>query len=390
MEVVHLGKYYWPDCGGIETATKNLAELGADLGYRVSCVVSGGGTGKTIYERIGAINVTRHPIWAKLLSAPISPRLFGHPLRRAQVLHLHLPHPMAELAVLRLLFTSALRPRATRVRLIPFLHATPLSQGWLGRLWFAGVTRPILDRSEMILVSSHKVPEAFSQLARWREKFHVLPFHVESWSDELTRSACVKRAVARQVCAVGRLVPYKGFDVLLRAWGQAYREFPFFREYRLSIAGDGPELARLFRIAHEEGIESVVDFAGRCSEVEKNRLLTGSSFFVAPSVSEAETFGISILEAMSCGLPVITTRLNTGVSVLAREGKCGAVVAPGSVDELAEALVDLAAAGNGEWERVGQANLEFARDFFSRDKAARNYDQLLHGGANPATCSGTS
>ena len=243
MEILHLGKYYWPERGGIETATKNLAEIGVDLGHDVSCVVSGSSRGRTVRERVGEVAVTRQSRWLKMLSAPISPELLGLRFHGARVLHLHLPHPMAELAVTKFLA----RGNSSNTRLIPFLHATPLSQGRLGRLWFSSITARILDRSESILVSNQNLVAAFPELRRWKDRFRVVPFFTDVWTDEHFAKAMTMRNVSRDVLSIGRLVPYKGFDVLVRAWARARIDCAAFRAFRLSIVGSGPEEGDLRR-----------------------------------------------------------------------------------------------------------------------------------------------
>ena len=373
MEILHLGKYYWPERGGIETATKNLAEIGVDLGHDVSCVVSGSSRGRTVRERVGEVAVTRQSRWLKLLSAPISPELLGLRFHGARVLHLHLPHPMAELAVTKFLA----RGNSSNTRLIPFLHATPLSQGRLGRLWFSSITARILDRSESILVSNENLVAAFPELRRWKDRFRVVPFFTDVWTDEHFAKAMTMRNVSRDVLSIGRLVPYKGFDVLVRAWARARIDCAAFRAFRLSIVGSGPEEGDLRRQIEALDLGECITLVGPVDETEKERLLSRSMLFVAPSVTEAETFGISILEAFARGLPVITTQLRTGVRLLSRDGACGAAVPPGSVDRLSDSLVALTSLAPAELSRIGKVNLDFAREHYSRSRCIADYGDLL-------------
>jgi glycosyltransferase involved in cell wall biosynthesis len=370
-EIVHFGKYYWPECGGMETAAKSLAELGAELGYQVSCVVSGTQIHTTSRERLGDVEVIRHPQAAKLLSAPISPQLLWHPLRNNPVVHLHLPHPIAELAILRTLLFGK------KIKLVPYFHAMPVRQGRLGRLWFNTITAKILDHSDRILISNERIVAAFPTLERWKEKLKVLPFFAEIWSDTQFEEARKARASSRDVFAIGRLVPYKGFDVLIRAWAEACRQSATVRTLKLQIAGEGPERENLRALIETEGLSEQATLIGRCTDEEKEAHFKTSFLVAAPSVTDAETFGISILEAQARGLPVITTTLTTGVSLLSRGGACGASVAPGRVVELAQAIVSLCERERAALSEIGARNLRFARENFSKKNCQDEYQRIL-------------
>jgi len=105
------------------------------------------------------------------------------------------------------------------------------------------------------------------------------------------------------IFSVGRFVGKKGFDMLIDAF---LRAAPDFLGLRLIIAGEGPERAGLKRRIEETGMEKRVELPGRVSNEEKERLLAGSLFAVVPSLEEP--FGITALEAMAAGKPVLATR----------------------------------------------------------------------------------
>ncbi|MGZ3713076.1 MAG: glycosyltransferase, partial [Bdellovibrionota bacterium] len=88
-------------------------------------------------------------------------------------------------------------------------------------------------------------------------------------------------------------------------------------------------------------------------------------------------FGISILEAMSRGLPVVTTDLDTGVSSLARGGNCGAVVPAGNSVALAEQIRKLLSDSYGAIDNAGRENLEYVRANHGRNILAERYLNFL-------------
>lgn len=132
-----------------------------------------------------------------------------------------------------------------------------------------------------------------------------------------------------ELAAVGRLVPKKGFDVLLRAMADLVREG---LDVRLRLAGDGPERQRLLELARSLGLGDRVRFAGWQWDIAA--FLEGASLFVLPSLDEP--FGIVIIEAMARGLPIVSTATQGPREILGeREGW---LVEPGDAEELADAI----------------------------------------------------
>ena len=369
MRIHHLGKYYWPEFGGMETAAKEIAEAGCELGHDVRCYVAQARSTVRKEERVNGVRVIRLPTYGHVMSAPLS-RYRVDPAE-FDVLHIHLPHPTAELAALWALWKC---PKG--VRFMPYFHAFPSRQGRLGEFWFKNITGRLFDRAEAILVSNENIIHAFPQLQPWASKFKTLPFSTNTWDERKIREHVSQRAGSTSVVALGRLVKYKGYDILLRAWAKIVGKHPKFKALKLSIVGIGPEWDNLSEVRKNLHLEENVVMTGACSEDQKTKWLEEAAIFVAPSLSNSETFGISMLEAMGSGLPVITTRIPTGVAILARGGQCGAVVTPGSVDELATELVKMLE-NHDERSKAGIANADFARRNYSWANLIAAYRELL-------------
>jgi glycosyltransferase involved in cell wall biosynthesis len=135
------------------------------------------------------------------------------------------------------------------------------------------------------------------------------------------------------VLAIGRHVPQKGFDVLLRAFTELVRGGE--TSHDLVLAGDGAERANLEALAGELGVSGRVRFVGRVGREEAVGLFAGCSFFVLPS--RHEPMGIVNLEAMAAGKAVVASRVG-GVPELVADGKTGLLVAGGEVGALAAAM----------------------------------------------------
>jgi rhamnosyl/mannosyltransferase len=265
-----------------------------------------------------------------LASTPITPSYpfaLMREAKRADVLALHSPFPLNDIGV-RLGIPQ-------RTALVVHWHAEVLGRPMLSRA-FAGLFRTTLCRADRIVVSSERLLEGSEALAPHLHKCSVIPFGVDTafWGtpgDNM--SAEVKRlssAQPRLVLAVGRLVSYKGFDVLI----EALRDL----DATAIIVGDGIQASRLRRLVKDRGLTDRVFLPGSVSRQRLRMLMHAARVFVFPSVTAAETFGIAQLEAMAAGLPIINTALPSGVPTVARHGIEALTVPPGDPAPLADAI----------------------------------------------------
>lgn len=165
-----------------------------------------------------------------------------------------------------------------------------------------------------------------------------------------------------------------GPEILLQAIARARRSVP---DLSLTMAGEGPLTESLKRQAVDLGVDDCVRFAGQVPHAEVSRLLSEHHLLAMPSRSES--FGVAALEAAACGRPTVATRVG-GIPEVVDDGVSGLLVAPGAVDQLAEALVRLA----GEREMLaamGEAARKLAEERFdwqrSLDMMTALYDRVL-------------
>lgn len=150
------------------------------------------------------------------------------------------------------------------------------------------------------------------------------------------------------VLCVGRLVPEKGQAVLLEALRLLDERGV---DAHVTFVGDGPRRQALEAIAERSGLGDRTTFTGAVSQDEIRAWYGKADVFCLPSF--AEGVPVVLMEAMACGIPVVTTRI-TGVPELVEDGVAGLLVAPGRADLLADAVAELAA-DPGRRARMGEA-----------------------------------
>ena len=138
----------------------------------------------------------------------------------------------------------------------------------------------------------------------------------------------------RRILGVGRLVPQKGFDLLIEAFARVAPRFP---DWDLRIVGDGPERPSLLDLARRAGLESRIGFPGRVGPIGDE--LARAGVFVLSS--RFEGFPNALAEAMAHGLAVISSDCPSGPRDLVRDGVDGLLVPPEDADALAQALAAL-------------------------------------------------
>lgn len=331
--ILVLGKFYAPFNGGIERYTTSVCERLAQE-HDVTAVVFNHEAGFVDEVRNG-VRVRRLPAGLRVGGQPLSARIFGaFDVSEYNLIHFHAPNPLASAA---LLAEMAHRPAP------PLVITHHMEMRPTGPLrWAAQAAyRRLLERAQTVVVASEK-NVAISRDLSPRADCVAIPFGVVASQYAITaaereRAREWRRSLAgqaRTIAFVGRHARYKGLDVLVRALAGAPGVHAF-------IAGDGPYRAPAEGLSATLGVADRIHFLGEVSEAEKLRVFAASDVFVLPSTEITEAFGISQLEAMAAGLPVIASDLPTGVTDVTVHDVSGLLCRPGDPTSLSEAILRL-------------------------------------------------
>lgn len=322
--VLHIFKIYYPDLfGGTLTVIRDICASLKDAFASAVLVCSQSAERREIV--VNDVPVERVRSFGNVLSLPAAPaypwRLW-QTIAKHDLLALHAPFPLADI-VFALGFGRK-RP------LVVHWHADIVSHA--GLRWFIEpLMRRTLRQAKAIIVSDRVLVDETPLLREFEDKCHVVPFGIDTsvydWPKIEPHHVNDR---GRLVLACGRLVPYKGFDVLIRA--------AVNRPFEVWIIGEGAERPRLEQLIAELGLGERVRLLGSVNDCERIKLMCLADVFVMPSVTNAETFGLVQLEAMAAGRPVVNTALDTAVPRVARHGMEAITVPPGDAEALGEAI----------------------------------------------------
>lgn len=183
---------------------------------------------------------------------------------------------------------------------------------------------------------------------------HVVPNTIDPGPG---RRAAARGGGPASFVYVGRLVFYKGVDTIVRATAIARRSDP---RITLRVIGDGPEMCRLRREAGEG-----VEFAGYLDNEQKYAAIKGSAALLFPS--SCEGFGLAVLDAFSCSVPVLVSDVEPLPTVA---GRGGIAVPHGDPDAWARAMLETAADPAGA-ARMGAEGARRLASEYSTERASR-------------------
>ena len=368
MRVLHIGKYYAPQHGGIERHVQDLAEWQVQHGIEAGVLVhQPAGAWRSARERHNGVDVHRAGCLAAPLYAPLSPMLpwlLSRSLATSppDLLHLHLPNPSC-VAVLASV-------RARRLPWVVHWHAdvsadVPSPALRLAYRAYRPFEQAILARSAAIIATSQAYLDASDALAAWRSKTRVIALGIGDAVAAPLGVAWPGNPAGLKLLAVGRLSHYKGFDVLLDALAR-------IPAANLLLVGDGECAASLRERAVHLDLGARIAFTSRLDDGALASAYAQADAFVLPSLDRSEAFGLVLLEAMRAGVPVVASGVRgSGIGHVVADGETGLLVPPGDASALAGALARLADDAALR-RRFGEAGQRRWHERFTLDRSARS------------------
>ncbi len=205
----------------------------------------------------------------------------------------------------------------------------------IGRVW--NILRNKLYRySDCLVVQTESIKAWFLQYIKFKKSIVIIPnpVSINDRNETETVKGILLNNKSKIIVSMGRLVWEKGFDLLIESYSRIQKIFP---DWKLLIFGDGVEKENLRSKVISMGLENNVLFGG----VIKNpiSILKRADLFILPS--RVEGFPNALLEAMACGLPVISFNCPSGPSEIIKNGTNGILVPPENVEELTYAIENM-------------------------------------------------
>ena len=320
LKVLIVAPYFYPRVGGLENYVRHIARELSKIGWAVSVVCGDVAVRKPQQESMDGCTVYRLPVWKVISNTPVHLgwyRMLRRIIKaeRPDVINANAPVPyMADMIALA----------ARRIPVVMTYHAgsmrkNQIATDWAIRLYESFLLPHTLNRAARIICSSDFVRDHF--LRAWQDKSVTIMPGVDTeyfvpGEPRLDRQGIVFVGDFRD--------PRKGLDVLL----EAVRELP---DVRLRIVGPG-----------DARPQARVEFLGVKHGEALVRELQRSQALVLPSTTEAEGFGMVLIEAMACATPVIASDIG-GIALAVRDGVDGLLVPPGDPIALRRAIAGLLA-----------------------------------------------
>lgn len=333
MKILEVNKLYYPHIGGIESLVKQYSEgLSKIEGNDVRVLVCRDGKGKGYVETVEGVEVTRANSWGTYFSCPLSFdffRKFRKMSRESDVVEIHTPFPLGDAALLL---------SGYKGKVVVAWHSDVVKQKKL-LFFYKPFMNYLLKRADKIIVATKGHIDGSSYLPKYRDKCEIIPYGLDvEVYDSAPKTPVLTNKLNNKdnvkILFTGRLVYYKGVDILLKA-------FKDVKGAELFISGSGDLENKLKAYCADNGMEDRVHFMGFLSDEDLKSAFADCDMFVLPSVQKSEAFGIVQIEAMINGKPVINTNLPSGVPYVSLDKVTGFTVEPSDPEQLRDAIQKL-------------------------------------------------
>lgn len=285
---------------------------------------------------------------------------------KLDLLHVHYAIPHATSAWIA---KEMLRKEGEDITVITTLHGTDITLVGQDRSYYP-ITRFSIEKSDRITaVSAFLKRETIAAFGCTGCDVEVIHNFVDADVYRRGRYAAQLRDVAgdkKVLIHVSNFREVKRVRDVVRIFARVQKEIPSV----LVMVGDGPDRADAEEEARDHALSDSVHFLGKIDTVAP--LLASSDLFLLPS--NFESFGLSALEALACGVPVVGSRAG-GLPEVVREGVTGMLRPVGDLDAMVQAALEILG-DPARWRAMSEAAAADARERFSRDEIVSQYEAL--------------
>jgi len=360
-KLLHVAKYYPPHRGGIETATKFMCDGASEELFDVKVVCFSKDKSNEFRSKK---NLTIISCFSRLniFSQPISLLYIYQVIKKSyksDIVHFHYPN-------LYSLFLHMFIKKQKKI--ITSWHSDIVKQKKF-KIFYSFLEKMLLKRSDIIIVATSNYAENSYSLKDFQDKIKIIPYGVSSKFKYKNKKLTSDRLT---VLSVGRLVSYKGFGVLIDA------ALHINRDIKIVIVGNGPLYEELTYCINKRKLSKKVYIKNEVNDEELKSLYKSADIFCLPSITKAEAFGIVLIEAMTYGLPIVTTEIvGSGVPSVNDDKVTGINVPPGDYKELAKAI-NFIASNVSVYSKYSTASRKRYESLFTDEIFIKNYIKVLN------------
>ena len=368
--VLQISNYYFPELGGIEKIAQAISKaVEGQYEEKIICFTHDK-QDKTEY--IGSTELircgTKAVVDSQQLSFSMKKKMKG--LMESydpDIVIIHLPNPFTTHLTLKYI--------SDRAKLIVYWHSDIVKQV-LGERLFRNMVFKLLDRADRIIATSPNYIDDSIYLSKYKNKCTVIPNCIEENNlniDDETQSVIERiktENTDKIICVgVGRQVPYKGFEYVIRAIKELDDRFELYL-----VGRKGESTSEMERLS--SGMDNV-HLIGEADHKTLKAYLASCDIFCFPSITKNEAFGIALAEGMYFGKPAVTFTIHgSGVNYVSIADETGLEVSNADVKGYADALRKLADDPDMR-HRLGDNAGRRVRDLFLSEHFGERFRELL-------------
>ncbi|MEN9393931.1 MAG: hypothetical protein RL362_152 [Bacteroidota bacterium] len=353
--LLRIGIVGYPTFGGSGVVATELGMALAEMGHEVHFItysqpVRLNRINKNI--RFHEVNVSDYPLFVyppyELVLASKMVDVVKY--EKLDVLHVHYAIPHASAAYMA---KKILEDEGIFIPVVTTLHGTDITL--LGKDdSFKPVITFAINHSTAVTAVSESLKQDTYQYFDIKKEISVVPNFIElgaeceQWRDRAREEFVTPHE--KMLVHISNFRPVKRIMDVLAIFQKVRESIPA----RLIMVGDGPERHRAEQWSRENGLVDCIDFVGNVKEPQE--ILAGADLFVLPS--ESESFGLSALEAMALGVPVISSNTG-GLPEVNKEGVSGHLCNVGEISEMAAKSLDIL----NNWDAYSKGAREVAGEF---------------------------